>query len=360
MRLRDSEWHKLFTAIAHLYSDIDPDTSGERALAAINILVAGDVPAFNFFDGDGRDTGKNWHEPGNSITDDEFELFTNVAHEHPFIPDMFGKGRRDAMKTTDFLSPAQFRRTSIYNEFYRLFPIQFQLSIALSPEDDSVITCTTNRSASDFTEGERLMFNLLAPHLTNNIRNARRFKDLLLADAHLNSAIEAKSSAVVTVGPDREVVYTSRSAWPLIEKYFGKKASGTDRLPERLLAWICARDSSRDVEQLETEGMSYACNRADSELKITLIPNGNANETILILEEIRKLSPLNLIDLGMTKRQTEVLFWMSQGKTDNDIAFLLGISPRTVHKHTESIYVKLGVETRTAAALVAIEKLRSH
>jgi len=53
----------------------------------------------------------------------------------------------------------------------------------------------------------------------------------------------------------------------------------------------------------------------------------------------------------LTPREREVMSWLSCGKTDADIAQLLHISPRTVHKHLEHIYVKLGVETRTAAVM---------
>ncbi|MEO8656496.1 MAG: helix-turn-helix transcriptional regulator, partial [Ramlibacter sp.] len=55
----------------------------------------------------------------------------------------------------------------------------------------------------------------------------------------------------------------------------------------------------------------------------------------------------------LTQREGEVMQWLSYGKTDADIAALLAISPRTVHKHLEHIYVKLGVETRTAAVMRA-------
>lgn len=54
---------------------------------------------------------------------------------------------------------------------------------------------------------------------------------------------------------------------------------------------------------------------------------------------------------GLTAREGEVMHWLSRGKTDAEIAALLSISPRTVHKHLEHIYVKLGVETRTAAVM---------
>jgi len=56
----------------------------------------------------------------------------------------------------------------------------------------------------------------------------------------------------------------------------------------------------------------------------------------------------------LTPRECEVLRWLATGKTDADIAALLGISVRTVHKHLEHVYVKLGVETRTAAVMRAL------
>jgi DNA-binding CsgD family transcriptional regulator len=56
-------------------------------------------------------------------------------------------------------------------------------------------------------------------------------------------------------------------------------------------------------------------------------------------------------DLPLTEREREVLHWLAGGKTDRDIAEILGISPRTVHKHLQRVYEKLGVETRTAAVM---------
>jgi DNA-binding CsgD family transcriptional regulator len=59
----------------------------------------------------------------------------------------------------------------------------------------------------------------------------------------------------------------------------------------------------------------------------------------------KQSSPPNL-----TRREDEILFWVSQGKSNRDIAAILEISPATVSKHLEHIYPKLGVENRTAAA----------
>jgi DNA-binding NarL/FixJ family response regulator len=65
-----------------------------------------------------------------------------------------------------------------------------------------------------------------------------------------------------------------------------------------------------------------------------------------------------LAEAALTPRETEVLSWLAKGKTNRDIGEILGSSPATAKKHLERVYVKLGVETRTAAAGVAIKRIR--
>ena len=60
---------------------------------------------------------------------------------------------------------------------------------------------------------------------------------------------------------------------------------------------------------------------------------------------------------ALTSREAEVLFWVIKGKTNRDIGDILGTSPRTVNKHLEHVFEKLGVETRTAAANVAMARV---
>jgi DNA-binding NarL/FixJ family response regulator len=66
-----------------------------------------------------------------------------------------------------------------------------------------------------------------------------------------------------------------------------------------------------------------------------------------------------LLSLGLTPRAAEALLWVAQGKTNSDIATILGISESTVKKHVLEIFEKLGVETRSAATLRALETLGS-
>jgi DNA-binding CsgD family transcriptional regulator len=66
----------------------------------------------------------------------------------------------------------------------------------------------------------------------------------------------------------------------------------------------------------------------------------------------------SLSGLGLTRREQEVLFWVSEGKRNSEIAEILGISVGTVKRHLENLYEKLGVENRHGAARRALEKLR--
>jgi DNA-binding CsgD family transcriptional regulator len=71
-------------------------------------------------------------------------------------------------------------------------------------------------------------------------------------------------------------------------------------------------------------------------------------------------APVNAGTEALTPRENEVLRWLAHGKTDAEIAALLGLSPRTVQKHLEHVYTKLGVETRTAAVMRALAMRPPH
>jgi DNA-binding NarL/FixJ family response regulator len=68
-------------------------------------------------------------------------------------------------------------------------------------------------------------------------------------------------------------------------------------------------------------------------------------------------SSKRLVALGLTPRAAEALLWLAQGKTNSDIATILGITESTVKKHIQEVFEKLGVETRGAATVRALEVL---
>ena len=78
---------------------------------------------------------------------------------------------------------------------------------------------------------------------------------------------------------------------------------------------------------------------------------------LLSLQDVDDGTASRLATAALTPRETEVLSWVAKGKTNRDVADILGMSPRTVNKHLEHVFEKLGVETRAAAAALASREL---
>lgn len=70
-------------------------------------------------------------------------------------------------------------------------------------------------------------------------------------------------------------------------------------------------------------------------------------------------SPIPLESLGLTEREAEILLWVAQGKSNGDISGIVGAAENTVKKHLQNIFEKLGVESRNAATVRAMEVLSS-
>ena len=88
----------------------------------------------------------------------------------------------------------------------------------------------------------------------------------------------------------------------------------------------------------------YLGRNGHDELLLRLIDNDKPDETVCLREH-----------LALTAREADVLLWIARGKTNRDIGQILGTSPRTINKHLEQVYKKLGVENRTSAAAKALQ-----
>jgi DNA-binding response OmpR family regulator/DNA-binding CsgD family transcriptional regulator len=98
---------------------------------------------------------------------------------------------------------------------------------------------------------------------------------------------------------------------------------------------------------------------AGLELEVALAESDRPDETLFKITEVGEASKVDLLQAqtGLTRRETEVLLWVSYGKTNRTVSEILGISPRTVNKHLEQVFRKLGVETRAAATAIAVRYL---
>jgi len=92
------------------------------------------------------------------------------------------------------------------------------------------------------------------------------------------------------------------------------------------------------------------------EIDFALLESDRPGEVLLRLTEVREDGKITALQKqgSLTRREAEVLLWVSYGKTNKTISEILGISPRTVNKHLEQVFRKLGVETRAAATAIAV------
>lgn len=92
-------------------------------------------------------------------------------------------------------------------------------------------------------------------------------------------------------------------------------------------------------------------------LEISRATEWNERVSVFLLKRANAQNAPQWKPPRLTERESEVLLWVARGKTNRDIGDILGLSPRTINKHLEHIFEKLGVETRTAAAAIAAQQL---
>jgi DNA-binding CsgD family transcriptional regulator len=97
------------------------------------------------------------------------------------------------------------------------------------------------------------------------------------------------------------------------------------------------------------------------ELMFSLQERTGDDDWLIVMREVSDAAAVDAVlqAFKLTLREAEVLYWVAKGKTNRDIGDILGSSPATVKKHLEHVFEKLGVETRNAAASLAIQKVRA-
>ncbi len=171
--------------------------------------------------------------------------------------------------------------------------------------------------------GNRLLLNLLQPHLARFWLAGRTNRLLSSALAELDRVDEHDPRGVILLGLGGEVEFASPPTERLLREFFPARSGG--RLPAALVEWLESNDAKPLI-------------RRRGERRLTVQQADGA----LLFEERHE-------GIELTAREREVLAWVGRGKTNAEIARRLWVAPSTVGKHLENVYAKLGVSTRTAA-----------
>ena len=180
------------------------------------------------------------------------------------------------------------------------------------------------------------------------------------------NALDAFGYATITVrASDGALMWQTPLARELLERYCGTQAP---LAPKPVLAWLreCLVSLAQQT-QPGAEPPRFAIERGARRLTFRLHQQIGDDEGqpedgdwLIVMHEVSDTAVIEAMSLcfKLTAKEAEVLYWVVKGKTNKDIGDILGSSPMTVKKHLERIFVKMGVETRTAAAGMAMTRIR--
>ena len=177
------------------------------------------------------------------------------------------------------------------------------------------------------------------------------------------NALDAFGHASIALRPaDGRVLWQTPLARDLMKRHFGAGAAGASiagaaigvaaplHAPASLCDWVRARVTPGDDAGESAD--TWTCVTGTQRLHCSLHPASAEDEWLLVLTESNNGAAVEALSLQfrLTAREAEVLYWVAHGKTNRDIGDILGTRPKTITKHLEHVFEKLGVETRTAAA----------
>jgi len=177
-----------------------------------------------------------------------------------------------------------------------------------------------------------------------------------LANARLTqsarAALDVSDRYLLAVNAVGKIMWATPQAQKLLSDALSADSDDDVVLPDPIPQWL--NEARRGKPGSKAAIMTAL--PGDEQLRLQYMGKLGTNEFLLRLaKDSGAETPAEFSsELGLTTREGEVLSWLSKGKTNRDIAQILGLSPRTVDKHLEQIYSKLGVENRTAAAAIAV------
>ena len=168
------------------------------------------------------------------------------------------------------------------------------------------------------------------------------------------AALDATGPGVFALTSAHTLAWASHAAAACLETESGQSIASDLGVP--LLGWL-QEQSHRAVSQctalcVERDGLP--------ELEFRMVGRMSNGDLLIKVEEFHEVDEPAMLSecLGLSPREAEVLAWIARGKSNRDVGDILDLSTRTVTKHVEQIFQKLGVENRTAAALAALHVLK--
>lgn len=344
-RLTSRDLLAISDVLQRLYAFRDLDSFVAFLLDEIPRLVASEITVYGELDPRAGRFRFDSSPPATGRFPGWQEVYRAHLSEHPFARRYQGGGGGKAVKLSDVITDVRFRDTGLYREFFRRIGVDREMVVWLPAPRPLQVTLAVHRVRHDFRERDRTVLNALRPHLVQAFRNAE-------AVTLLQRSAAGAGLGVLLLSPCSELEPLDPRALALLERYFGPAKSAT--LPDTVARWVEHQEALwRQADDAAVPGAPLVVTRDNSRLIVRFFC-GPSQRLLLLEEHETAPDPARLEQLGISRREAEILAWVAEGKTNEEIAIILGISRRTVAKHLELMYPKLGVENRTAAVRLAL------
>lgn len=358
--LSNSDYRQLLKCVAELYEQDDLHRLKQRLPAIVSRLVPSALIWLVDFSHQRRDPPrihsaypKNW---GFTFEPEQIEI---IYREHPCIRHIARTQCADTIKLSDFISSRQYHQTQLYSEGLGRHGVEFNIGFqVLEPTLADVTSVCFARDRCDFSETDRLKLDLIRTHVGRAYIHAMQMAAWHAQAAFVSEALTAMRQAIIALNAGGNAIFCTDLARNYLAWHFTDGTRKGGFLPLELRRWMRQQDlPGTKTGHIPSPREPFTTERDGRRLTVNLLSGRTTNHRLLLLEEKRAEHPARVLQkhFGLTARPADVLLWMARGKASKEIAVILGLSVSTVHKHTERIFEKLNVESRTAAALQASE-----
>ena len=290
--------------------------------------------------------------PKRALSNVDVECFDRHFFAHPLV--CFHRDHPDggAHRLSDSLPLAAFQRTSLYAEYYRRIGIEHVVAVPLHVDAGVLVSVVLNRCGRDFSSRELALLDAVRAPLVTLYRHARMADHAAALEASLHAQVGAGTWHELEVDGTGRIRRAGRHALRMLDVRSSVGPGAT--VPPDVVAWL------QRLQERRAFSAVLHRNSVNGNVLVRAIPAVAHGIWQLLMAEASPSSvPAGGPDAArLTPRERDVLAWAGQGKADRQIAAILGISARTVQKHLERIYAKLGVESRLAAVMRAGESVK--
>ncbi|MEP6668967.1 MAG: LuxR C-terminal-related transcriptional regulator [Chthoniobacter sp.] len=342
--LSDADYEQILDCIQAIHRCRQLEDFPRHVLAELRKLVSCYLAGYNEVDLQRQRFVVVFDPPREDIESGLYANFAGLMHEHPVITYFDKTGDGQALKISDFLSTQEYHQRALYRDCYQHVAVEDQLSFAVRISPGFMIGIAFNRQERNFTENDRLRLNLVRPHIVQAYLRTAEIAGQESRQIDLHAVLRESGVGVIATDHDGEVIHSTPGAFECLARYVPIPKTNTPSLPHRVLEWLSAGTAEASEEPL------VVANGPD---RLYLRRAASEDRCLLLLSEENGAAIARRLEcFGLTPREKEVLRWLAEGKSNSEISIILGLTAGTTKLHVERILAKLGVENRTAAALI--------